>query len=171
MTSSTFTPLFAADDAPRERGAKRYDVYDLTTTIAAMGVTGYFNKYDLRGANVGDFVWGTAADGVCLYEITGEDNTNGNKILTLRFSGAVETPITVGAGSNGVVLTAGGAGNGHTGLDVAVTPATLATALAADPAAVTALANAIWTSFIGTKFVWDGTKLDIDYNDNGNPTA
>ena len=73
-------------------------------------------------------------------DINGGVNTVGTPVLNISGSPAA-----------GISLTAGGI-RGHT------------VTMAVD---VDALADAIWTSIVGRKIVWDGTELCIDYNDNG----
>ena len=154
MSSSTFTPMTLAVDAPRDRGAKIYMIADTTVTMAAMATLGYFNKYDLRSFRPGDRVLGIASDGLTI--MLGADRDASSQVpMTVehQLAGVTAAAIVAALSADATSLQA------------------LAAAFAGDATAMTTLTNAVWTGIVGTKIVWDGTKLDVDYNDNGSATT
>ena len=172
MSSSTFTPMTLAVDAPRDRGAKIYMIADTTVTMAAMATLGYFNKYDLRSFRPGDRVLGIASDGLTI--MLGADRDASSQVpMTVehQLAGVTAAAIVAALSADATSLQALAAAIVAALSADATSLQALAAAFAGDATAMTTLTNAVWTGIVGTKIVWDGTKLDVDYNDNGSATT
>lgn len=166
MSTPDFISFSHTTDGPNGRNRKRWVVCieDVATTKADVDLVGYFNKYNLRAAAVGDMIRVYLnTTGLMDYKVIspGRD-ADGN--ITKQEIGAGLAYMTTqiyDTDLNGIVDLA------EKAQDLDGTGVTNLMANAAFNAAMTTLINSVITG----RFSFDGTTLCFDFNNDGNPAA
>ena len=167
-------------DAQKGRGGiKRYHILaktDLAATVSA----NYFNRYTLRGAQLGDIITVICQDQIVNLEIIADPDATGFWItVPLAAGGSTDAQTADLVPMNPVLTTGPAAGLADVqsvldALNNQVQNLTVNTAITNIVNQITTnpvLVSQIWGALVAGHMGWDGNKLCLDINNNGNPAA